>query len=250
MKRTTFVVVCLAICCIILHADTLTIAVAANVQYAIVDIKQDFEARTGIPLVVVLGASGKLATQIESGAPFDAFLSADMKYPRQLFADSFAVDSPRVYSRGTLVLWTLRHVSLKKGPSALLAEQFNKIAIANPALAPYGEQSVNCIKYYGLYDSLSPRLVFGESISQVNTFLMSGAADAAFTAKSIVTAPENRDKGHWIELDRKSYTPIDQGAVMLKYGIRHHGKAMQEFYRYLFSKRARKLLQQYGYLTD
>jgi molybdate transport system substrate-binding protein len=250
MKRVALASVCLAICCMALPADTLTVAVAANVQYAIDDLKKDFEKQTGITLNVILGASGKLTTQIESGAPFDALLSADMKYPRQLYADSFAVDSPRVYSRGTLVLWTLRVVSLKKGPSALLAEQFNKIAIANPALAPYGEQSVNCIKYYGLYDSLSPRLVFGESISQVNTFLMSGAADAAFTAKSIVIAPENKDKGHWIELDRGSYTPIDQGAVILKYGVQHHDKAVHEFYRYLFSQRAKKILKNFGYLTD
>ncbi|HTY09238.1 MAG TPA: molybdate ABC transporter substrate-binding protein, partial [Candidatus Edwardsbacteria bacterium] len=200
--------------------------------------------------VVVLGASGKLTTQIESGAPFDAFLSADMKYPRQLYADSFAVDSPKIYSRGTLVLWTLRDASLKKGPGALLDGGFNKIAVANPSLAPYGEQSLNCMKYFGLYDSLSAKLVFGESISQVNTFLLSGAADAAFTAKSIVTAPENKDKGHWIELDPKSYTPIDQGAVILRYGNQHHGKAVREFYRYLFSKRAKKILKKYGYLTD
>ena len=250
MKSIVFALVCLIVCGITLQADTLTIAVAANVQYAIADIKQDFESKTGIPLVVVLGASGKLATQIESGAPFDAFLSADMKYPRQLYTDSFAIDSPRIYSRGTLVLWTLRDADVNQGPRALLAEQFSKIAIANPALAPYGEQSVNCMKFFGLYDSLSPKLVFGESISQVNTFLMSGAADAAFTAKSIVTAPENTGKGHWVELDSKSYTPIDQGAVILKYGIQHHGKSVQEFYRYLFSKRAKKIMKKYGYLTD
>jgi len=233
-----------------LYADTLTVAVAANVQYAIEDLKEDFEARSGISLVVVLGSSGKLAAQIESGAPFDAFLSADMRYPRLLYADGLAPDSPRIYARGILVLWTLGELDLSKWPSVLLSGQVRKVAVANPGLAPYGEQTVNCLKKYGIFDSLSNKVVYGESISQVNTFLMTGATEAAFTAKSIVCAPGNRDRGRWVEPDRESYEPIEQGMVVLVRGVQKHEKAASELRRYLFSKPARTILNKYGYLTD
>lgn len=134
MRKTLVALFVLTFAFAALYADTLTVAVAANVQYAIEDLKEDFEARSGISLVVVLGSSGKLAAQIESGAPFDAFLSADMRYPRLLYADGLAPDSPRIYARGILVLWTLGELDLSKWPSVLLSGQVRKVAVANPEI--------------------------------------------------------------------------------------------------------------------
>jgi len=228
-------------------AGDITVAAAANVQFTLDDLKAEFTRETGIGVKAVIGSSGKLTSQIENGAPFDVFLSADMKYPAKVYKDGFSLQAPKVYGYGVLVLWTIKDLDLSKGISVLSDAAIGKIALADPQLAPYGREAVNALKFYKLYESLQKKLVMGESISQANQFITTGAADIGFTAKSIVLAPNMKDKGKWIEVDPQAYKPIAQGVIVLKYAQQDHLKEAAEFYDFLFSSPAQEIFKKYGY---
>jgi len=228
-------------------AQDITVAAAANVQFTLDDLKAEFTKETGVGVKTVIGSSGKLTAQAENGAPFDVFLSADMKYPTKLYKDGFSSAAPQVYAYGTLVLWTMKDVDLSKGIAVLNDAHVQKIAIADPKVAPYGREAVNTLKFYKLYDPLQKELVLGESISQANQFITTGAADIGFTAESVVLAPNMRAQGKWMEVDPQAYKPIAQGVVVLKYASTEHSKEAQEFYHFLFSTPARGIFKKYGY---
>jgi len=228
-------------------ANDITVAVAANVQFALDDLKAEFTKETGIGVKTVIGSSGKLTSQVENGAPFDVFLSADMKYPNTLYSEGFSLRSPKVYADGVLVLWTMKDLDLSQGVNALNDPNIGKIAIANPEVAPYGRQAVNAMKFYNVYDPLQKKLVLGESVSQANQFIATGAADIGFTAKSVVVAPNMKGKGKWVEIDPRSYQAIAQGVIVLKYGDQNHSKDAHEFDDFLFSPAAQDIFKKYGY---
>jgi molybdate transport system substrate-binding protein len=229
-------------------AQEIIVAVAANVQFAMQALEKACEQNTGVAVKTVISSSGKLTAQIQNGAPFDVFLSADMKYPDTLFAAGFAEAKPRVYAYGSLVLWTMKEMDLSGGIKILLEDKIKKIAVANPKTAPYGAEAIKVLKHYHMYESVVPKLVYGESIAQVNQYIFSRAADVGITAKSVVLSPEMRGKGKWLEIDPAAYSPIAQGAVILKHGIKNHPQAVQKFYDFLFSETAQKILRDYGYL--
>ena len=231
-----------------IFADELTVAVAANVQYAFEEIKTAFEKETGTVIKPVIGSSGKFVSQIENGAPFDVFLSADTEYPEALAKKGLTASDPVVYAYGKLVLWTFNDIDLSNGVEGLNAPNVQKIAIASPETAPYGRQAVNALKYYRVYDTINPKLVYGESIAQVNQFISSKAADIGFTAKSAVLAPNLKDQGKWIEVDKTAYEPIAQGVVILKYAEAKHLDAAQKFFDFLFSEQAQEIFKKYGYV--
>lgn len=226
----------------------ITVAVAANVQYAMRALKTEFEKETGIKAEIIVGSSGLLTAQIQQGAPYDVFISADMKYPNTLYKSKMAIDSPRVYAFGSLVIWTLKKgIKLKKDFTELLNNNIHKIALANPRIAPYGVATIQALKYFGIYDSIKDKLIYGESISPTNQYIVSKAADIGFTAKSVVMAPIMMKKGKWLEVNPSAYNPIKQGCVILKYGFDNHKKESELFYNFLFSKKAKKILMEYGY---
>jgi molybdate transport system substrate-binding protein len=229
-------------------ADTLTVAVAANLQYVFDDLRAGFRTSTGHELKPVFNSSGKFVAQIMNGAPFDVFLSADMAYPARLHQKGFTAGPPRAYAYGALVLWTMRDLDLQNWQSALRGAGVKKIALANPATSPYGRETIQTLKHLGLDEALKDRLVFGESIAQTNQYIYSKAADAGFTAKSVVLSPEMKGQGSWIDLPKGSYQPIAQGAVILRHGERENPRLAQQFYDYVFSANARAILQRYGYL--
>lgn len=231
-----------------LYADTITVAVAANVQYAFDDLQAAFEKETGHRLKPVYNSSGKFAAQILNGAPFDMFLSADMEYPQKLHEAGFTASAPRTYAYGTLVLWTLKEIDLGNWQHALASPAVRKIAVANPRTAPYGRETMKVLARFRLAETLKPKLVFGESISQTNQYIHSKAADAGFTAKSVVVSPEMQGKGKWIDLPRDAYEPVAQGIVVLKHGQKEHPKAAQQFHDFVLSARSRAILARYGYL--
>lgn len=230
------------------YAAPLTVAVAANVKYAFDDLAAEFRNETGIEAKGVFGSSGKLTAQIKSGAPFDVFLSADMEYPNSLYQDAVAVAAPKIYASGVLVLWTMNPLDLGKGIQVLNDPAVKRIAVANPALAPYGREALNALEHFKLRAAVGPKLVYGESISQVNQYIDSKSADIGFTAKSVVLAPALAGKGKWIELPRDSYHPIAQGAVILRYGSISNPKAARSFMEFLSSAKARAIFEKYGYL--
>jgi len=180
-----------------------TVAVAANMQYAMKSLKETFEEQTGTSVDVIIGSSGKLIQQIEEGAPFDVFISADTKCPDELYAKKFAVALPKLYAEGLLVLWTARSdINLSPNLQLLGIDQIKKIASANPKTAPYGVASEEALKYYKVYEDVRDKLVYGESISQTNQFLLIQSADLGFTAKSVILSDEMKGKGKcvgWVQ---------------------------------------------------
>lgn len=230
------------------QADTLTVAVAANVQYAFDELQAEFRKDTGHELKPVYNSSGKFAAQIMNGAPFDAFLSADMEYPERLHKEGYATAAPQVYAYGALVLWTMNDLDLGNWQRALSAPAVRRIALANPKTAPYGRETLRALAHLGLEQALAPKLVYGESIAQTNQYIHSKAAEAGFTAKSVVLSPEMKGQGKWIELPRDSYQPIAQGAVILRHGQQSSPKAARQFLDFIYSAKARAIFERYGYL--
>lgn len=228
-------------------ADTLTVAVAANVQYAFDDLQAEFKKETGHELKPVYNSSGKFVAQIMNGAPFDVFLSADMEYPEKLHKEGYA-SAPKTYAYGALVLWTLKDLDLARWQDALVGPSVTKIAVANPRTAPYGRETMKALAHFKLDATLKNKLVFGESISQTNQYIHSKAADAGFTAKSVVLAPEMKGQGKWIELPKGSYEPIAQGVAVLKHGMQTAPKAAQQLHDFVLSPKARAIFERYGYL--
>jgi molybdate transport system substrate-binding protein len=229
-------------------ADTLTVAVAANVQYAFDDLQAVFKKETGHDLKPVYNSSGKFTAQIMSGAPFDVFLSADMEYPEKLHKEGYAAAAPKVYAYGALVLWTMKDIDLGNWQSALAGASVAKIAVANPKTAPYGRETMKALAHFKLDDTVKPKLVFGESISQTNQYIHSRAADAGFTAKSVVVSPEMKGQGKWVDLPKDAYQPIAQGIVVLKHGQENNAKLAQQFHDFVLSAKSHAILERYGYL--
>jgi molybdate transport system substrate-binding protein len=226
----------------------ITIAVAANMQYAIEAIKAEFKEAD---IKVVLGASGNLTQQIMQGAPFDIFISADTFYPKILKDSNFAAQPPKVYAQGLLVLWTAKqNVQPNADLKILLNDEIKHIAIANPRTAPYGAAAEFILKKYDLYGKVSAKLVTGESITQTTQFIATQAADIGFTAKSIVISDQMKDKGRWVELNRNDYPPIKQAAVLLKYGQQNNAVEAKKFYDFLFSEKAKVIYKKFGYIVQ
>ena len=247
MKKYFIALMLLCLLPVSAMAEQITVAAAANVQFTLDELKAEFTKETGVDVKTVIGSSGKLTSQIENGAPFDVFLSADMKYPQTIYKDGLSFEKPKIYAYGALVLWTMKEVDLSKGTGILTDASVKKIALANPQLAPYGRQAVNAMKYNHLYPGIASKLVYGESISQANQFITTQAVDVGFTAKSVVLAPNMKDKGKWVEVDPQSYEPIAQGAIVLKYAEHNHSKEAGEFYDFLFSAPAQEIFKKYGY---
>jgi len=248
MKKCVIAVFLVLIFPVCVFAQSLTVAAAANVEFALKEIIRSFEEETGITVKTVVGSSGKLTAQIENGAPFDIFLSADTGYPESLVKKGLVYGNSKIYSYGILVLWTMSgDIDLLKWQEAIVGRRVKKIAIAIPNTAPYGRQAVNAMKYYGLYRDVYRKLVYGENISQANQFIVSGAADIGFTSKSIVLAPEMKNRGAWIEIDPKAYQALAQGVVILNYGYDHHPIEAEKFFDFLFSEKAKVIFKKYGY---
>jgi len=228
-------------------AEPFTVAIAANLKYVFDDLAAEFKKETGIEVQSIVNASGKIATQVRQGAPFDVFMSADMEFPEGLYKEGYAVTAPKPYAYGVLVLWSQTGADLSKGVAGLANKTVGNVAIANPKLAPFGKQSVKSMEYYKVKAALEPKLVYGESITQVSQFVESKAVDVGFSAKSIVIAPETAGKGKWVAVPEESYEPIAQGIVILKHGIDAHADSARKFYEFVQSEKARAIFAKNGY---
>ena len=228
-------------------AGSLTIAVAANVQFAFKDLQSVFTRETGIDIRTIIGSSGKITAQVRSGAPFDVFLSADMNYPQTLHKERLASSAPIVYAYGTLVLWTMSDLDLTPGLKILTDPRVSRVAIANPKLAPYGRAALQALAHYQIADAVRAKAVFGENVSQVNQYVYSQNVTAGFTAKSVVLSPIMRGEGHWVEVSQNSYQAIAQGVVILQHGTDNAEVDCKRFVNFLTSTAARTILAKYGY---
>ncbi|MEO6849743.1 MAG: molybdate ABC transporter substrate-binding protein [Mucilaginibacter sp.] len=243
--KCPFIVVAVLFLSITSFAQGLKVAVAANMQGAIKVLAKDFTQKTGIQVEPIVGSSGNLSAQIRNGAPFDLFLSADMNFATGLFKDGFSLKEPEVYAYGNLIICSTQNLSFDHWEKLLTSGQVRKIAIANPAIAPYGKAAEESLKVKGILDNIKPKVVYGESIAQVNTYITTGVVDAGFTTRSLIKDLEGKTILYWKEIDHKSYTPIKQGIIMIKQ-TQNHDNA-QKFYDYILSPAAKAILKEYGY---
>jgi len=250
LKKTLFVFLLGLTTLQLLAQQKITVAVAANMQYTMQELIAEFNKTDKTTISVVLGASGNLTQQIQNGAPFDIFISADAAFPQKLADNHFTLEPPKVYAQGVLVLWTAKPAIQPAKDLKLLADvNIKSIAIANPKTAPYGHAAESILKKYGLYDKISSKLVSGESITQTSQFIATQNADLGFTAKSIVISNEMKGKGKWVELNTSDYPPIEQSAALLKYAKQNIEAEAKKFYDFLYSAKAKAIYKKFGYIV-
>ena len=248
MKRIHLIFAFLLLFSANLFAQSIKVAAAANLQAVMKVLGEGFKQKSGITIEPIIGASGNLTTQVKNGAPFDVFLSADMSFPESLFQAGFSAKKPVVYAQGSLVICSNQDIGFENWERVLLTERIKKIAIANPAIAPYGKAATEVLKLKGVFENVQSKIVTGESISQVNTYITTGVVDVGFTTQALVKDPNNKTKLYWQVINPKSYAPIEQGMVLLKHG--ESNPDAQKFYDYMLSAAAKSILEKYGYHVE
>ena len=241
---TLFLVASISLCC----AQTITVAAASDLQFAFQDVAARFEKISGKQVKLTFGSSGNFFAQIQNGAPFDLFFSADLDYAKKLDAAGLAEpNSLYEYATGKIVLWAPQQsaVDLKRGLSVLLDPNIKKIAIANPEHAPYGRAAVAALRHEKIFDQVAGKFVLGENISQTATFVVSGNADIGIVALSLALAPALKDKGKYAEIAAEDYPPIEQAAVVLKSSQQKDGA--RAFLAFVKSPEIVDLLKTYGF---
>jgi molybdate transport system substrate-binding protein len=229
-------------------AQEITVAAAADLQFAFQDVAGRFQKDTGHAVKLIFGSSGNFFAQIQNGAPFDLFFSADINYPQQLEAAGLAEPGTLYeYAMGRIVVWTPTDskVDLGHGMQSLLDPNVKKIAIANPEHAPYGRAAVAAMKHEGIYDQVSSKLVLGENISQTASLVISGGADVGIVALSLAVAPSMKSKGRYAEVPTDAYPAIEQAAVVLKSSP--NKEIARQFMAYIKTPEIQRILRDYGF---
>jgi molybdate transport system substrate-binding protein len=233
-------------------AEEITVAAAADLNYALKDLAQQFTKSSGTQVKLSFGSSGNLFSQIQNGAPFDLFFSADSQYPQKL-ADAGLVEgsSIRTYAVGHLVLWVPNSLGLdpEKLKMDLLSDpKVRRIAIANPQHAPYGRAAMAALEHFELKDKVASKLVQGENISQAAQFVQSGNAQAGLIALSLALSPAMKDTGRYWALPSDSYPEMQQVAAIIT--ASKHKTAAEAFLKFVTSPAGQAMLQQYGFRTS
>jgi molybdate transport system substrate-binding protein len=201
-----------------LSAQSLTVAAASDLQAVFPTLAERFQRETGHAVNATFGSSGNFFAQIQNGAPFDVFLSADIEYPRQLeTAKQAEPGTLRAYATGQLVVWTRASTGLdiRAGLAIVNDARVKHVAIANPEHAPYGRAAVAALQHEQLYDAARAKFVLGENISQAAQFAESGNAEVGILALSLALTPAMRGSGTYVLVPSASYPPIEQAAIVL-----------------------------------
>ena len=227
------------------RAEEIPVAVAANFTAPFNKIAAEFEKETGHKLVASFGSTGKFYAQIRNGAPFEVLLAADDETPARLVKEGAGVSgSPFSYAIGKLVLWSAKPGLVDDKGAVLKAGTFERIALAEPKLAPYGAAGVEAMKKLGVYDAVAPKVVTGEPIAQVYQFVASGNAQLGFVALSQVLKDGKIEGSAWI-VPADLYTTIRQDAVLLNGGKDKAGPVA--LLKYLQGAKAQAVIKSYGY---
>jgi molybdate transport system substrate-binding protein len=232
------------------RAQEIRVAAAADLKFALDELAAQYEKQTGKKITAIYGSSGNFFAQIQNGAPFDLFLSADTEYPRKLESGGWAEPGTVYeYATGRIVVWMPANApgdlaTLKW--SALLQPGVEKIAIANPEHAPYGRAAVSALRKAGLYEQVRARLVYGENIGQAAQFVASGNAQAGILALSLAVSPPMRDGKRW-EIPENMHPPIEQAAIIVKAAKNKDGA--RSFLAFLKTDAARRILDSYGFMS-
>ena len=230
-------------------AQTLTVAAASDLQAVLPVLADRFDRQSGMTTRLTFGSSGNFFSQIQSGAPFDVFLSADLEYPRQLVAAGAALpDSLYEYGSGRLALWARKDagIDVRRGLQLLADARVRRIAIANPEHAPYGRAAVAALRHEHLYASAQSKLVLGENISQAAQFVQSGNADVGILALSVALAPALKSSGVYFEIPADWHPPIRQAAIIIR--ASQNQKAARDFLAFLKQPASLQLLADFGFV--
>ena len=230
---------------------TVRLAAAADLQFALDEVKTELaKSRPDIKLAITYGSSGTFFQQLSNGAPFDLFLSADLKYPRDLAKAGLAEPGDVFgYAVGRLVVWAPAGspVDPTLGLAALTETAARKVSIANPEHAPYGKAAVAAMKTAGVYDAVKGKLVLGENVAQAAEFVQSGNAQVGVIALSLAVSPQMKDRGRYAEVPLDSYPRIDQGGVVLS--AAKDPAAARAVKDFLLSAQGRATLKRYGFFS-
>jgi molybdate transport system substrate-binding protein len=228
------------------QAEQATAAVAAGMKFAMDEIAGEFrKAHPKDTFEVVYGATGKLQTQVQQGAPFDLFFSADNTAPVDLAKAGFAGSEMRIYAIGHLAIWSTSVDASKLKLADLTDPKFAHIAIGNPKVAPYGKRAEESLRKAGIWDKVEPRLVLGESITQTAQFVESGNAQVGLIALSLALSPELAKKGGYALVPDDMHHPLEQGFIVTKRGASN--KVAEAFAKFMQTKEVKAILLRYGY---
>jgi molybdate transport system substrate-binding protein len=230
-----------------LQSTEVLVAAAADLKFAMDSLIAAFSKNNPeITIKVVYGSSGNFFQQISNGAPFDLFFSADIDYPRQLAAKHLTLSDPHLYGIGQLVLWSKTIDPATDKMNTLLNAAITKIAIANPAHAPYGQRAEEALRHYQLYDRVKDKLITGENIAQTAQYAQSGAADIGIIALSLALSPVMQQSGgkYWL-IPADSHQPLEQGFVLLTHA--RDNKGAHPFLNFIATPEARTILKSFGF---
>lgn len=228
----------------------LTIAAAADLNFAFKELIADFEKQTGGHVLLTLGSSGTFYAQITNGAPYDLYFSADIGYPKKLIEAGLGLpDSLYQYAIGRIVLWTPKDspLDVTKGMATCADPAVRKMSIANPKHAPYGRAAVSALEHYQMYDLVKDKLVFGENVAQAAQFVYSGAADIGVIALSLALAPAVQQTGTYWLIPADAHPAIEQGAVIVKSS--QNIDEAKKFLEFLKTAPARSVMKRYGFVV-
>lgn len=248
LLRLPFTLLVAVLAATAIAGEEVRVAAAADLKLAMTQLAKQFEKDAGTIVNVTYGSSGNFFAQIQNGAPFDLFFSADVEYARKLEAAGFAEPGTLyTYAVGRIVIWmpadTNANVT-KLGWNALLDASVQKVAIANPEHAPYGRAAMAALQRAGIYEQVKSKLVYGENISQAAQFVQSGNAQAGIIARSLAVSPEMNEGKIW-EIPAEMHPPIEQAAVLLT-GAKNK-KAARAFLEFVKSAAGREVLLKYGF---
>ncbi|HUE47008.1 MAG TPA: molybdate ABC transporter substrate-binding protein [Aestuariivirgaceae bacterium] len=231
------------------RADAPVIAAASDLQFALEEIAEAFEVETGEPVALTFGSSGNFARQIRQGAPYQMYLSADERFVLDLHENGFTRDDGVLYAVGRIVIFTPHGAPLAADSSlddlaaALEEKRVTRFAIANPEHAPYGMAAEQALRHRGLWDAITPTLVFGENVSQAAQFAATGNTDGGIIAYSLALSPRVAARGTFDLIPEAWHAPLRQRMALLD----NAGPAAERFYVYLQSPPARDILRRFGF---
>ncbi len=228
-------------------SQPLSIAAASDMKFAMDSIVAVFKkSNPDVAIQVTYGSSGKFFEQISNDAPYDIYFSADIAYPQKLREKGFAITEPKIYGIGQIVIWSKKNDPNTDKMNALADISIKKIAIANPAHAPYGKRAVESMKFYKIYDQVKSKLVLGENITQTAQFVTLGAADIGIIALSLALSPPmQKEGGKYFIIPEESHQPLKQGYVILK-RAKSNSTAIK-FADFCESKTAKNILTHFGF---
>lgn len=227
-------------------AETARVAAAADLRFAFNELLPLFQkSHPQHQLELIMGSSGKFMQQIENGAPFDIFFSADINLPESLVASGKAVAPVTTYAFGRIVLWSAKVDASRLKLASLTQPEFRRIAIAAPEHAPYGARAREALQHSGVWDKVQPKLVFGENISHTAQLVDSQAAEVGVIALSLAMNDTLKAKGGYYLIPANTHQPLEQAYVVTTYG--RNNPAAQAFARFMSTPQARGVMQRYGF---